>query len=410
MLNKENRTKKIENRRNKVNLKIIFALFFLICFINAQLVIPLEYAPSPKKVVRNIARRLGVKYSNYPQPRILKAGTNVQITDFEDAQYYGPITIGTPGQFFKVVFDTGSSNLWVPSITCKITDIACDLHNKYDHFNSSTYTANGTQFIIQYGSGGEIAGFLSSDDVNIGGLNIKNQVFAEIVTEKGISWIAGKFDGILGFAFRSISVDNVTPVWYNLMKQGLVKEPTFAFWLSSNPVGQNGGELTLGGVDNKRFTGSFTYANLTSDTYWEFKLDDVRVGSSSLGFCPNGTCRAIADTGTSLIAGPYNHIVQLNERLGCIVVNEECIFTNCNQTANLPNVQIVVSGRVFNLTPQQYILNDGGVCLSGFVGLNFPPQIGPIYILGDVFIRNYYTQFDFGNKRVGFATAIHGSK
>jgi len=388
--------------------KIIFILL-LICALNVlcKIIIPLEKAPSPKRVMKEMARRLGLKYQNYPNPRNLGDGTNVQITDFEDAQYYGPITIGTPGQFFKVVFDTGSSNLWVPSITCSLKDIACDLHNKYDHFNSSTYIANGTSFIIQYGSGGEISGFLSIDDVNIGGLNIKNQKFAEIVVEKGVSWIAAKFDGILGFAFQSISVDNVTPVWYNLIKQGLVKEQSFAFWLSSNPVGQNGGELTLGGVDPKRYTGQFTYAPLISDTYWEFRMDDIRIGSNSLNFCKNNSCRAIADTGTSLIAGPYNDIVYLNERLGCIVFNGECIFTSCNLTANLPNIEIVVSNKVFNLTPQQYILNDGGLCISGFVGLQLPPQIGPLYILGDVFIRNYYTQFDFANKRVGFATAVH---
>jgi cathepsin D len=381
---------------------VLAFVVLILCFeLVSALKISLGRPPVTRKNYKNSDAYLLAKYSG-------GSGT-IELNDFDDAQYYGPITIGTPPQDFNVVFDTGSSNLWVPSKTCPLTDLACQLHKKYDSSKSSTYVANGTSFSIQYGSG-SLTGFLSEDTVNIGGLQVQNQAFAEATAEPGLTFVIAKFDGILGMAYESISVDHVTPVWYNLISQNLVSQPVFTFWLSQNPSSTPGGELTLGSIDSSRFTGALTYAPITSQTYWEFKVDDFTLGSSSLGWCGSAGCKAICDSGTSLIVGPSKEINALNTKLGAIVENGEGIFTSCDVINKLPDITITINGQAFVLTPQDYVLQvtSEGVteCLSGFAGLDLPANLGPLYILGDVFIATYTAVFDFGNSQVGWAKSV----
>ncbi|XP_037331905.1 napsin-A [Pungitius pungitius] len=329
-----------------------------------------------------------------------------RLTNFMDAQYYGLISIGTPPQDFTVLFDTGSSNLWVPSIHCSFFDVACWLHRRYNSKKSSTFMKNGTEFSIRYGRG-SLSGFISGDTVSVAGLPVPGQQFGEAVKQPGITFAVARFDGVLGMAYPSISVANVTPVFDTAMAAKLLPQNVFSFYISRDPTAAVGGELMLGGADSQYYTGDLHYVNVTRKAYWQIKMSGVDVGNQ-LTLCKAG-CQAIVDTGTSLIVGPVEEIRALHKAIGALPLLMGEYWINCERIPSLPVVSFIIGGKMYNLTGEDYVMKEtqmgSSICLSGFMAMDIPPPAGPLWILGDVFIGKYYTVFDRAADRLGFAPA-----
>ncbi|KAI8947502.1 aspartic peptidase domain-containing protein [Xylaria longipes] len=355
--------------------------------------------------VRGLGQKyLGVRPDSHSDAVFQGANMHIEkdhplpISNFMNAQYFSEISIGTPPQDFKVILDTGSSNLWVPSQSCG--SIACFLHSKYDSSSSSTYKKNGTDFEIRYGSG-SLSGFVSQDDVTIGDLKIKGQDFAEATSEPGLAFAFGRFDGILGMGFDRISVNGIVPPFYQLVNQKLIDEPVFAFYLNSES-GSDDSEVVFGGVDKDHYTGKITEIPLRRKAYWEVDLDSISFGGETAELDNTGV---ILDTGTSLIALPSDLAELLNKEMGAKKGFNGQYSVDCAARDSLPDVTFKLSGYDFSITPYDYILEVSGSCISTFMGMDLPAPVGPLAILGDAFLRKWYSIYDLGKGTVGLAKA-----
>lgn len=207
----------------------------------------------------------------------------------------------------------------------------------------------------------------------------------------------------------------------------------FAFYLES--TGSNG-ELSLGAADTNHYTGSLQYVPITSATYYEVALDKFAINGKPV----TSVTKAILDTGTSLLAGPTADVKAIAAALGAtpFPLNNNEVRTrmhrldalthhrltrssfyvvslpasarlqytiDCSAVPNLPDLSITLGGVTFTLTGAQYTLNVEGMCLLAMTGIDIPAPAGPLWIMGDPFLRTYYGVFDVVNKRVGLAPA-----
>jgi saccharopepsin len=166
-------------------------------------------------------------------------------------------------------------------------------------------------------------GFVSNDVLSIGDLTIKDQDFAEATKEPGLAFAFGKsvtlyfvsnrhnsylrFDGILGLAYDTISVNHITPPFYNMINQGLLDSPIFSFRIGSSE--EDGGEAIFGGIDPTAYKGEIDYVPLRRKAYWEVELQKVKFGDDELDLENTG---AAIDTGkpdVQTLFFHYDHIL-----------------------------------------------------------------------------------------------------
>lgn len=268
--------------------------------------------------------------------------SNVKLKNFSNTQFVGSVGIGNPPQWLDVIFDTGSANFWVNSKLCH--DISCLNHVAYDHELSSDYVRFGRSIEVQFGTGG-IEGEINLDTVFLGGIVIPNQSFGEITSETGEIFYESNFSGILGLGFPSMAAYDQDPVFDNILELNLLDQNLFSFYYSLDP--HETSEFCLGGIDETKFTGDLIWTNVIRgmEYYWLIRVDDIRLGKQSLGFC-NGNCHAAVDTGTSLITAPSKQLDRLLAHLDF----------ECRHLDEMPDLIFVIEGHEFSVPARDYVL------------------------------------------------------
>jgi len=311
--------------------------------------------------------------------------------------YWGSMSIGTPPQEFKVIFDTGSGNLIVPSSECN--GAGCKPHHKYTKSASNSAMAvtneNGeSSSEITFGTG-QISGDFFKDQMCIGENMCFEGNFIAATQESTEPFQEIPFDGIMGLGFKDLSMGAGFNIVDDLQAKGNLPGGQFSFYLTDG----GDSEVTFGGYKPEYLASDIVYAPVKVESWWQVGMDDICFNNIPQKLC-DGDCEVAVDTGTSMLAGPSDLVDKLSNKVN---VKDDC--SNFNE---LPNLGFQLGNKVLNLKPDDYVDRDGSSCSFSLMALDVPPPKGPVFIFGDPFLRRFVTIFDRAKSRVGFAVAKNG--
>ncbi|TPX45971.1 hypothetical protein SeMB42_g03723 [Synchytrium endobioticum] len=353
----------------------------------------------------------------------------VAMTNYFDVQYYATVYVGNPPQPFRVVVDTGSADLWIPSARC--TDAQCGSHARFNESQSKSAIRRGRKFTIQYALG-SAAGDLYMDrvllNVSTGAttsvvLQVVNQTFGSVTSET--YWKQYVPDGVIGFAFSNLAQSLSRTPLENLYLQKQIGWPAFGVWLqytrTDNGTSSQGGRLTLGGIDPALYRGRMAFVPVVNPAYWSIVLDAVLWGNQSIAL--GDINMAVLDTGSTLIGMDPASAATLNNAIGSAAApgNPYLYLLPCAALANMTTpFSLVFGGVTFNLAGSELAVGidtTGKTCYSPFQSVPVPglPSNQRLWILGAIFLRKWYTVYDYNpsydgsaiTPRVGIALAVH---
>ncbi|EIW85995.1 acid protease [Coniophora puteana RWD-64-598 SS2] len=318
------------------------------------------------------------------------SGVTRGLTNVHNAIWYATVNVGSPSQSYALTIDTGSADVLLPGSNCS----SCQGHVPYDPTMSTTSKDTNKTFTIQDAASGE----LYTETLALMGLTATNQTIA-VASNYSSAYDVDNFpaDGVLGLAFDSISsVPGTSSVFTTLAAQGQVVQKQFGVRLA-DPA-----ELTVGGADADAYSGDVTYVPVTQKGFWQIKADSLSVSSSSgnasQSVAPAFT--AVVDSGTELILGPADAVDTFYKAVDGAKDNGDGTYAVPCQASF--NATITLGGTAFPLAAGTLVLKqDDGTCVGAVSSGG--AATSSHWVLGEAFLRNVYSIFDFSKAQIGFA-------
>ncbi|KAF7351596.1 Acid protease [Mycena sanguinolenta] len=336
--------------------------------------------------------------------------SSVDVTDagilFPAVTYTMSVGVGSPATQYTLLIDTGSSNTWVG---------AGKAYNPTSTSKDTRDTVN-----VSYGSG-SFTGTEYIDEVTLTpGLVIKQQSIGVASQANGFSDV----DGIIGYVLLARLTSRPTPskgtstvptVTDNLFKQGTIPiESIGVSYVPSTSASAVNGELTFGGTDSSKFTGTISYVPITTTSpaseYWGI--------NQSISYGTDNTIldmtAGIVDTGTTLLMIATDAFQAYQKATGAKADSATGLLTVTeSQFENMQSLFFQIGDQTLELTPNAQIwpraLNstlggeEGKIYLI-VADLGSNSGSGLDFIDGFGFLQRFYSVFDATNAQVGFAT------
>ncbi len=312
--------------------------------------------------------------------------------DGTDYSYFSPVAFGSTGKIMYLLVDTGSANTWVMGSSCKSK--ACGVHHTFGREDSTTLQTMGARFEFSYGTG-SVSGEIVNDTVVMGGLSsVASFGLANVVSDDFLEF---PIDGILALSRPELGLQGYPVIMETVMKSNTLDANIIGINLHRASDGAADGELNFGSPDTTKYSGDLSYVNTVSRSEaWEIAIDDTMVNGVACNFTGK---TARIDTGTTFLLFPIEDAQRLHSLIPRSRQVEDEFQLPCSSEAAL---QIQISGVAYSVSAEDYVgkpIAGGDFCSSNIVGR----QESSVWILGDVFLKNVYTVFDFDRDRIGWS-------